>query len=126
LTQCPRVPIRWYVHANGKWVNSAQGIVGLSGSTPNADPATGNPRGIGVQLAHDGGIHGTGTVYIGQNPGDPNQQAYQRTAADGTDSAQGVTHVLPLRARVIRTSPAGTPIMPGPFNTSVIIAIQYP
>jgi len=36
-----------------------------------------------------------------------------------------VTHSIRLRARVIRTHPANAPITVGPFNTSVIVAIQY-
>jgi len=125
FTNCPRINIGYYVHANGKWVNSSQGIVGLSGSTPNADPAIGNPRGFGVQLLHNNSIDGSGPVYISSHDTDPDKQIYWRTDAQGTDSTTGVTHTIGLRARVIRTSPASNSIIPGGFNTSVIVAIQY-
>jgi len=35
----------------------------------------------------------------------------------------GVTHTIPLRARIVGT---GGPIVAGPFNTSVIMVIRYP
>jgi len=127
FTNCPRSNIGYYVHANGKWVDSAQGIVGISGSTPNANPAIGNPRGFGVQLAHGtGSPDGTGPVYISSHDTDPDKQIYWRTPAQGVNSNTGVTHTIPLRARVIRTHPSNTPIIPGGFNTSVVVAIQYP
>jgi len=123
FSNCPRYNIGYYVHANGKWVNSAQGIVGLSGSTPNI----GNPRGFGVQLVHGtGSPDGTGPVYISSHDTDPDKHVYWRTPGQGVNSNSGVTHTIGLRARVIRTSPASNPITPGPFNTSVIVAIQYP
>jgi len=125
FTNCPRINIGYYVHANGKWVNSSQGIVGLSGSTPNTNPLIGNPRGIGVQLLHDNSIDGTGPLYISSHDTDPNKQVYWRTPAQGTNTPTGVTHSIPLRARVIRTHPSSNPITPGAFNTSVIVAIQY-
>jgi len=127
FTNCPRTNIGYYVHANGKWVDSAQGIVGLSGSTPNANPAIGNPRGFGIQLAHaPGSPNGSGPLYISSHDTDPNKQVYWRTPADGIDSTTGVRHTISLRARVIRTDPSSTPITLGPFTTSVIVAIQYP
>jgi len=125
FTNCPRMNIGYYVHANNKWVDSSTGVVGLSGSTPNAHPVIGNPNGIGVQLLHDNSIDGSGPVYISQNDDDPNKQIYWRTPAQGTNTPAGVTHSIRLRARVIRTHPADTPITVGPFNTSVIVAIQY-
>jgi len=127
--RCPRTNLSWYVHANGKWVDSAQGIVGLSGSTPNANPVDGNPRGFGVQLEHgSGSIDGSGPVHINLNakaPGDFDN-VYGRTPAQGVDTNTGVIHTISLRARIIRTSPASEPIISGPFTTSVVIAIQYP
>jgi len=125
FTNCPRINIGWYVHANGKWVNSSQGIVGMSGSTPNANPVIGNPRGIGVQLLHNNSIEGNGPVYISSHDTDPNKQVYWRAPSQGINSNTGVTHTIPLRARVIRTHPNSNPIIPGGFNTSVIVAIQY-
>jgi len=122
FTNCPRYNIGYYVHANGKWVDSAQGIVGLSGS----NPSIGNPRGFGVQLLHNNSIDGTGPVYISPHDTDPDKQIYWRTPAQGTNFNTGVRHIISLRARVIRTSPASDPITPGAFNTSVIVAIQYP
>jgi len=122
FSNCPRSNIGYYVHANGKWVDSAQGIVGLSGS----NPAIGNPRGFGVQLLHNNSIDGTGPVHISPHDTDPDKEIYWRTPAQGTNSTTGVTHTIPLRARVIRTSPASESITPGSFNTSVIVAIQYP
>jgi len=131
LTNCPRVNIRYYAHANGKWVNSAQGIVGMSGSIPNANPAIGNPRGFGIQLQHrTGGHQHSGNVHIHPNEiaNPPSSQSYTRNwkGAGTTNTSTGVTHTIPLRARVIRTNPSGTPIQPGPFNTSVVFVISYP
>jgi len=127
FTNCPRTNIGYYVHANGKWVDSSQGIVGLSGSTPNANPAIGNPRGFGIQLTHaPGSPDGSGPLYISSHDTDPNKQVYWRTPAQGTNTSTGVRHTISLRARVIRTDPGSTPISLGPFNTSVIVAIQYP
>jgi len=131
FTGCPRVNLNWYVHSNNHWVNSAQGIVGMSGSFVHANPAIGNPRGIGVQLAHNGGVHGSGMLYISPNMNDPNKQVYVRTPAQGVNTPgsganAGITHTIPLRARIIRTSPPGNPIVPGVFNASVIVVVQYP
>jgi len=124
--RCPRTKLGWFVHANNKWVNSAQGIVGLSGSTPNADPVTGNPRGFGVQLEHGSGSINSGLVHISPNDTDSNRQVYWREPAHGLDTNTGITHTIPLRARIIRTSPASESITTGPFTTSLVIAIQYP
>jgi len=125
--RCPRTNLGWFVHANNKWVNAAQGIVGLSGSTPNADPVIGNPRGFGVQLEHGSGSpDGSGPVVMSLHETDPNRHVYWRTPAQGLDTNTGVIHTIPLRARIIRTSPASEPITIGPFTTSVIVAIQYP
>jgi len=134
LTNCPRVNIGYHVHSNGKWVNPSQGIVGMSGSTPHANPAIGNPRGFGIQLQHrTGGHQHSGNVYIHQNEVTnpqslPSNQRYTRNwqGAGTQNTSTGVTHTIPLRARVIRTSPANTPIVPGPFNTSVVFVIHYP
>jgi len=124
----------YHVHANGKWVNSSQGIVGMSGSSPHNNPAIGNPRGFGIQLQHrTGGHQHFGTVYIHPNEVTnpqslPSNQRYTRNwqGAGTQNTSTGVTHTIPLRARVIRTSPSATPIQPGPFNTSVVFVIHYP
>jgi len=128
LTNCPRVNLTYYVHANGnKWVNSGEGIVGMEGSTPHADPVIGNPRGIGIQLLHNGSQGGFGKVYI--HPGETTApvvsyvRAYPGT--DATNTSTGVTHTIPLRARVIRTHPSNTPIQPGQFKTSVVFVFSY-
>jgi len=126
FTNCPWLNIGYYVHANGKWVNSTQGIVGISGSTPNANPLIGNPRGFAVQLAHNNAIDGTGPVHVSAHDTDPDKHIYWRTPTQGINSSTGITHSINLRARVIRTHPVSNPIIPGPFNTSVIVAIQYP
>jgi len=131
LTNCPRVNLMYHVHANGKWVNSSQGIVGMSGSTPNANPAIGNPRGFGIQLQHrTGGHQHSGNVYIHPNEvaNPSSSQSYTRNwqGAGTTNTSTGVTHIIPLRASVIRTNPANTPIQPGPFTASVVVVIRYP
>jgi len=131
LTNCPRVNIRYYAHANGKWVNSSQGIVGMSGSTPHANPVVGNPRGFGIRLQHrTGGHQHSGNVHIHTNEvaNPPTSQSYTRNwqGAGTTNTSTGVTHTIPLRASVIRTNPSNTPIQPGPFNTSVVFVISYP
>jgi len=129
LTECPRINIGYYLHANGKWVDSNQGIVGMSGSTPHADPVIGNPRGFGIQLFHNGGQGGIGPVTISSDMNDANKTVYWHTwpgVDANNDPATGVTHTIPLRARIIRTSPGSEPIQPGPFNTSLIFVIQYP
>jgi len=130
LRNCGRNNLNYYVHANGKWVNPSQGIVGLSLSTPHADPDIGNPRGFGIQLLHNGGQNGSGPVHIhqGEITPFPTDNAYllnwQGAGAVNTP-ATGVTYTIPLRARVIRTSPANVTITPGPFNTSVIFVFRY-
>jgi len=123
---CPRVNIRYYVHGNGRWVNQARGIVGLSNSNPSA-----NPRGFGIQLQHRSGQHQhTGNVYIHQHQGGnpPPSPSYTRTypGAGAVNTGMGVTHTIPLRARIIRTSPSGPSIQPGPFTTTMMFVIQYP
>jgi len=134
LTKCPRVNLMYHVHANGKWVNSSQGVVGMSGSSPHNNPVIGNPRGFGIQLQHrSGGHQHSGNLYIHPNEVTnpqslPWNQRYIRNwqGAGTQNSSTGVTHTIPLRARVIRTSPSATPIQPGPFNTSVVFVIHYP
>jgi len=123
LTNCPRRNIEYYVHANGKWVNSANGTVGMSGSNSHS-----NPRGIGIQLQHrSGGHQHSGNVYIHSNIFTTTPRYTRNWQGAGTqDTSTGVTHTIPLRARVIRTNPSGTPIQPGPFNTSVVFVIIYP
>jgi len=135
LRNCPRVPVHYYAHAQGKWVDSAQGIVGMPGSAPDADPAIGNPRGFGIQLQHGtGGHQHSGNVYLHPNalaPGavpDPGQSYTRTYPGEGAenDPGTGVTHTIPLRARIIRTSPSGPSIQPGPFSTTMMFVIHYP
>jgi len=136
LRKCPRVNINYHVHANGAWVDSTQGVVGLSGSTPNADPAIGNPRGFGIQLFHNGGQGGSGQVHVHPNelaptaypPGQSYTRDWQGAGTWNITSGPeaGVRHTIPLRARVIRTNPTGTPITPGLFTASVVVVIRYP
>jgi len=131
LRNCPRTRIRYYFHANGKWVDSSRGIVGMQGSTSNYNPVIGNPRGFGIQLQHGTGNHQhSGSVYIHPNEiNTPTEwNSYTRTwpGLGAVNTSTGVTHTIPLRARVIRTSPTNTPIVPGPFNTSVVFVIHYP
>jgi len=130
LRNCGRNNLNYYVHANGKWVNPSQGIVGLSPSTPHADPDIGNPRGFGIQLLHNGGQNGSGPVYV--HPSEitpfPTDNAYLlnwQGAGAVNDPTTGVTYTIPLRARVIRTSPANVTIDPGPFKASLVVVFKY-
>jgi len=134
---CPRVNVKYYVHANGnRWVDSANGRVGVQDSVPGApNPVAGNPRGFAVRLQHrsSGGQH-TGNVYIHPNevPNPlslPDTQAYTRNwqGAGTVDTSTGVTHTIPMRATLVRTgSSSQQQITPGAFTTSVIVAISYP
>jgi len=136
---CPRMNIKYYVHANGnRWVGGpGQSVVGVQGSVPGAsDPVAGNPRGFAVQLQHrsTGQHQHSGDVYIHPNEQAnplslPGTQSYTRNwqGAGASNSSTGVTHTIPMRARLVRTgSSSQQQIQPGPFNTSVIVAIQYP
>jgi len=139
---CPRVNLRYYVHANGnKWVDSARGVVGVQGSDPSEpDPKDGNPSGFAIQLLHRTGNHQhSGNVYIHSNEvaqplllpdTDPDRQAYTRTydgAGTSNNPTLGVTHTIPMRARLVRTAHSSQQqIQTGPFTTSVIVAIHYP
>jgi len=129
LRNCPRVNIRYYVHSNNKWVNPSQGIVGLSNSTPHADPVIGNPRGFGIRLQHrTGGHQHSGTIHVHQNQTNAPVQTYTRTypGAGAVNSNTGVTHTIPLRAQLVRTAPSGQPIQPGPFTAALVFVISYP
>jgi len=42
------------------------------------------------------------------------------------EAGTGITHTIPLRARIICTSPPGNPIVPGVINASAIVVVQYP
>jgi len=142
---CPRMNLRYYVHANGnKWVDSARGVVGVQGSNPGAaNPIAGNPSGFAIQLQHRSDSRNQAqsgmNVYIHPNQvAQPlalpttgnNRQAYTRTSTgSGTfdDPALGVTHTIPLRARLVRTAHSSQQqIETGPFNASIIVAIAYP
>jgi len=134
FSNCPRVNVKYYVHANGnRWVGSTRGVVGVQGSVPGAsDPLAGNPRGFAVQLQHrsTGNHQHSGNVYIHPNEqAMPGTQSYTRNwqGAGASNSSTGVTHTIPMRARLVRTgSSSQQQIQLGPFNTSVIVAIQYP
>jgi len=142
---CPRYAFRYYFHANGnKWVDSVRGVVGVHDSVPGAaDPIEGNPSGFAIQLQQY--IHAYGSNYYWRNAyihpnevaqpsvlktTEPYPQAYQRAyngAGTVNDPALGVTHTIPMRARLVRTgSSSQQQIQTGPFNTSVIVAIHYP
>jgi len=142
---CPRINLRYYVHANGnKWVDSARGVVGVQGSDPGEpDPVEGNPSGFAIQLQHRNDnrnqtnsgmnvyIHPNEVAYpLALSTTGNNRQAYQRTyygAGTFDDPTLGVTHTIPLRARLVRTgSSSQQQITPGAFTTSVIVAIHYP
>jgi len=142
---CPRINVKYYVHANGnRWVDSSRGVVGVQDSVPGApNSIAGNPSGFAILLQHRSDSrnqsHSGRTVYIHPNEvAQPlalldtgtNRQAYTRTwngAGTVNDPALGVTHTIPLRARLVRTgSSSQQQIKVGPFNTSVIVAISYP
>jgi len=133
LSQCPKVPISYYFHANGvRWVDSSSGIVGVQDSIPGvADPVAGNPRGYGIQILHNGGSdaqHG-GIVYVHPNETNAPVVSYTRspTGAGTTTLPNGVIHTIPLAARLVRTAhPAQQQIQPGTFNASLIFVIRYP
>jgi len=130
LRNCGRNNLNYYVHANGKWGSPSQGIVGMAQSTPHTDPDVGNPRGFGIQLLHNGGQNGFGPIYVHQGemtpfPVNDSYLLNWQGAGAVNHPATGVTHTIPLRARVIRTSPANVTIDPGPFNTSVIFVFRY-
>jgi len=115
LTKCPRMNLQYFFRSpNGIAVDNATGVVGLD-STP------GNAQGVGVQLAHNGGFAGTAPVRFNQ---DGDTTVYTRTPAMGQNSSTGITHTIPMRAAVYRTSAA--PIVPGKVNASVLVYIQYP
>jgi len=137
FSNCPRINVKYYVHANGnRWVDSTQGIVGVQGSVPSAsDPVAGNPRGFAIQLQHRTGNHQhSGNIYIHPNEVSQPQvlssaQSYIRNwqGAGASNGPSGVTHTIPMRARLVRTgSSSQQQIQFGPFNTSVIVAISYP
>jgi len=138
FSNCPRVNVKYYVHANGtRWVGGpGQSVVGVQGSVPgDPNPITGNPRGFAIQLQHRTGNHQhSGNVYIHPNEQAnplslPATQSYTRNwqGAGTSNSSTGVTHTIPLRAHIVRTGDSSQQqIQPGPFNTSVIVAIQYP
>jgi len=116
LKDCPRVNVEYFFRAPpGITVDNTNGVVGLS-------TAPGNAQGIGVQLAHNGGTAGTNPVQFNQNG---NTTTYTRTPAMGqNDPVTGITHTIPMRASVYRTSAA--PVVPGSVNASVWMYIQYP
>jgi len=135
---CPRINLKYYVHANGnKWVDSARGVVGVQDSVPGAaNPIAGNPRGFAIQLQHRPGNHQPSeNVYIHPNEvtqplalesSGNNRQAYQRNYT-GAGAAVNVTHIIPLRARLVRTAHSSQQqIQTGPFTSSVIVVIVYP
>jgi len=115
LTGCPRTHIRYFFRAPaGIPVDNDMGVVGLD-STP------GNAQGVGIQLSHNGGVYGTLPVKFNQNG---NTRVYSSLLRWGLNSPTGVTHTIPMRATVYRTSAA--PVVPGKINASVLVYIQYP
>jgi len=139
FSNCPRTTVKYYVHANGnRWVGGpGQSVVGVNDSiASDSNPISGNPRGYGIQLQHRIGNHQhTGNIYIHPNEVNPPlsvpyTQSYTRSWQwnNGTvNSSAGVTHTIPLRARLVRTgSSSQQTIQPGSFNTSVIMVIAYP
>jgi len=145
FSNCPQTPVTYYVHANGsRWVGGVgQSVVGVNDSIPgDPSPISGNPRGYGIQLEHrnTGSSQHAGPIYIHPNEvANPlslpdvgsNRQAYTRdwqgVGTGGHASPTGVTHTIPLRARLVRTgSSSQQTIQPGVFNTSVIVVIAYP
>jgi len=116
LTNCPRVSVGYFFRSpNGIAVDNVNGVVDLD-STP------GNAQGVGIQLRHNGGYAGTAPVQFNQ---DGNTTVYTRMPAMGHGSSTGpLTHTIPMRATVWRTS--ATPVVPGRINASVLVYIQYP
>jgi len=115
FTKCPRVNIAYFFRAPaGIAVDNAHGVVGLKS-------AAGNAQGVGVQLAHNGGVAGTAPVQFNQ---DGNATVYTRSPGMGQDTPQGVNHSIPLRASIYRTS--AQPIVPGKINAAVLVYVQYP
>jgi len=143
FSDCPRVNVKYYIHANGtRWVGGVeQSVVGVNDSIPgDSNPISGNPRGYGIQLEHrnTGNHQHTGTIYIHPNEvANPlalpdvggNRQAYTRNwhGLGAVNSPTGVTHTIPMRARLLRTGDSSQQtIQPGTFNTSLIVVIAYP
>jgi len=115
LSNCPRINVQYFFRSpSGIPVDNVNGVVGLD-STP------GNAQGVGIQLRHNGSPAGTNPVRFNQ---DGNTTVYSRTPAMGQDTSTGITHTIPMRATVYRTSSA--PVVPGKINASVLVYIQYP
>jgi len=115
LSNCPRINVQYFFRSpTGIPVDNVNGVVGLD-STP------GNAQGVGIQLRHNGSPEGTAPVKFNQ---DGDTTVYTRTPVMGQDSSTGITHTIPMRATVYRTSSA--PVVPGHINTSVLVYIQYP
>jgi len=135
---CPRNNFRYYFHANGtRWVGGMnQSVVGVQDSKPGiapSNPIAGNPSGFAIQLQHrsdNRNQSNTGmNVYIHPNEVAQPQISYTRIwngAGTVDDPTLGVTHTIPLGARLVRTGSSSQPIKTGPFNASVIVAIHYP
>jgi len=122
LRDCPRTNIQYYFHANGKWVDSNKGVVGLSDSTPGS-----NPRRFGVQLQQRQ-QSSTGYYSVLIHPHEMNLPMWQYPRwwqGEGTvDTATGITHTIQMQAALIRT--ATGEITPGPFTAAVVFVIRYP
>jgi len=115
LSNCPRINVQYFFRSpSGIPVDNVNGVVGLD-STP------GNAQGVGIQLRHNGSHAGTNPVRFNQ---DGDTTVYTRTPAMGQDGSTGMTHTIPMRATVYRTSTA--PVVPGKINASVLVYIQYP
>jgi len=117
LKDCPRINVRYFFRTPpGYTVDNTNGVL------RRTSPPLGHAQGVGVQLAHNGGVAGTDPVQFNQGG---NTTTYTRTPAMGqNDPVTGITHTIPMRASVYRTSTA--PVVPGSINAAVWVYIQYP
>jgi len=123
LRDCPRTNIQYYFHANGKWVDSNKGVVGLSDSTPGS-----NPRRFGVELQQrpqSTSQYHEVTIYPHEMNPPPMWKYSLWWQGEGTvDTATGITYTIPMQAALVRT--ATGEITPGPFTAAVVFVISYP
>jgi len=117
LKDCPRSNLQYFFRAPPEYtVDNANGVI------RRTNPLSGEAGNVGVQLAHNGGVAGTDPVQFNQ---DGNTTTYTRTPAMGQNNPlTGVTHTIPMRASVYRTSSA--PVGGGNLNVAVWVYVQYP
>jgi len=117
LKDCPRINVQYFFRAPPEYtVDNTNGVI------RRTHPLSGEAENVGVQLAHNGGVAGTDPVQFNQ---DGNTTTYTRTPAMGqNDPLTGITHTIPMRASVYRTSTA--PVVGGSLNAAVWVYIQYP